>query len=149
MSGHKKVGYTAGVYDMFHIGHLNLLKNAKKHCDYLIVGVNSDNATYSYKQKYPVIPEEERRAIVEAIRYVDEVVLVDNTDKIYAYEMYKPDMIIVGDDHKNELKWKATDSYLRQRGSEVVFLPYTEHTSSTKLRDVKDSRVRESDLAEG
>lgn len=146
MSNHRRVGYTAGVYDMFHIGHLNLLKNAKKQCDYLIVGVNSDNATYSYKQKYPVIPEEERRAIVEAIKYVDEVVTVDNTDKIYAYEKYKPDIIIVGDDHKNEPKWKVVDAYLRQHGSKVVFLPYTEHTSSTKLREVKDARVIEADL---
>ena len=143
MSENKVVGYTAGVYDMFHIGHLNLLKRAKEKCDYLIVGVNSDNATYSYKDKYPVIPENERCEIVGAISYVDEVVLVDNTDKIYAYEKFKPDMIIVGDDHKNEPKWKDTDSYLRQRGSEVVFLPYTEHTSSTKLRHLKDSRVAE------
>lgn len=147
MSDRKITGYTAGVYDMFHVGHLNLLKNAKKQCDYLIVGVNTDSATYGYKQKYPVIPEEERREIVEAIKFVDEVVLVENTDKIYAYETYKPDFIIVGDDHKNEPKWRVVDDYLRQRGSRVVFLPYTEHTSSTKLRKVKNLRVIESDLA--
>ena len=84
--GKKVIGYTAGVYDMFHIGHLNLLKNAKKHCDYLIVGVNSDEATFSYKNKFPVIPWEERAEIVEAIKYVDEIVKVDNTDKIFAFE---------------------------------------------------------------
>lgn len=139
----KIIGYTAGVYDMFHIGHLNLLKRAKEHCDYLIVGINSDEATYRYKQKYPVIPMEERLAIVEAIRYVDEVVRVDNTDKIYAYERFKPDVIIVGDDHKNEPKWQEIDIYLREHGAKVEFLSYTKHISSTILRDSHGLHVAE------
>ena len=143
MSKDKAIGYTAGVYDMFHIGHLNLLKRAKEHCDYLIVGVNSDMATYGYKQKYPVIPEDERLAIVQAIRYVDEVVLVENADKIYAYEKFKPHIIFVGDDHKDEPKWQALDKYVRERGSRVEFLSYTEHVSSTKLRGSHGLRVTE------
>lgn len=143
-NGHKIVGYTAGVYDMFHVGHLNLLMNAKKYCDYLIVGVNSDEETYSYKQKYPIIPEDERLRIVNAIKYVDEAVLVQNRDKIHAYEKFKPDVIIVGDDHKNEKVWQELDAYLRERGSKVIFLPYTQHLSSTKLRKVSHLRVKES-----
>lgn len=143
MSVRKTVGYTAGVYDMFHIGHLNLLKNAKKYCDYLIVGVNSDEATHGYKQKYPVIPQEERLRIVQAIKGVDEVVLVTNTDKIYAYEKFKPDVIIVGDDHKAEKKWQHIDRHLRNHGSKVIFLPYTGHLSSTKLRDLESGRITE------
>lgn len=144
MSEHKIIGYTAGVYDMFHIGHLNLLMNAKERCDYLIVGVNSDQATYDYKQKYPVIPEEERLRIVEAIRYVDEAVLVQDRDKVHAYEKFKPDVIIVGDDHKNEKSWQDLDAHLREHGDKVIFLPYTQHLSSTKLRGVKDDRVKDS-----
>lgn len=139
----KIIGYTAGVYDMFHIGHLNLLRRAKEYCDYLIVGVNSDEATYGYKHKYPVIPEHERIAIVSAIKYVDEVVMVHNVDKVYAYEKFKPDVIIVGDDHKHEKKWQDLDKYLRERGAKVVFLPYTKHVSSTILRDYCDMRVIE------
>lgn len=143
MSGRKLIGYTAGVYDMFHIGHLNLLMRAKEHCNYLIVGVNSDEATYGYKQKYPVIPEDHRLSIVAAIKYVDEAIKVDNVNKIYAYEKFKPDVIIVGDDHKNEEKWQQLDSYLRQRGSKVVFLPYTNDVSSTILRGSHGMRVLE------
>lgn len=145
MQNNKKiVGYTAGVYDMFHVGHLNLLRNAKQHCDYLIVGVNSDEATYGYKNKHPVVSEDERKAIVSAIKYVDETVHIDDTDKIHAYEKFKPDVIIVGDDHKNEPRWQEVDKYLRERGSKVIFLPYTEHISSTFLRDQYIQQVRDS-----
>ena len=134
----KTIGYTAGVYDMFHIGHLNILEKAKQHCDYLIVGVNSDKATYGYKNKRPVIPEEERMEIVKAIKHVDEVVRVDDTDKKLAFEKYRFDLIFVGDDHKGEPKWDELDGFLKERGSRVVYLPYTSHTSSSKLSDVID-----------
>lgn len=133
------IGYTAGVYDMFHVGHLNLLKNAKKYCDYLVVGVNSDELTYKYKNKYPVIPLRERMEIVEAIKYVDEVVdaddvvRLDESGRVLAYERFRPDCIIIGDDHINDKRWQAVDEYLRKQGSKVIFLPYTEHISSTKL----------------
>lgn len=136
MKNNKIIGYTAGVFDMFHIGHLNILKKAKEGCDYLIVGVNSDEATYGYKNKRPVIPLNERMAIVKSIRYVDEVVRVDNVDKIFAYEKFKFDLIFVGDDHKTEQKWQDIDCTLRRFGSKVVFMPYTQHISSTKLRDI-------------
>jgi glycerol-3-phosphate cytidylyltransferase len=137
------VGYTAGVYDMFHIGHLNLLKAAKEHCDHLIVGVNSDEATYSYKQKYPVITEQERLAIVSSIKYVDEAVLVTNTDKFHAYETFQPDVIIVGDDHKGEQKWEDLDRHLRQNNRRVIYVPYTKHVSSTGLRPKESIKVED------
>lgn len=130
----KIVGYTAGVYDLFHIGHLNLLKNAKQHCDYLIVGINSDEACFGYKNKYPVIPVENRMKIVEAIRYVDEVVRVDNVDKMAAYEKHHFDKIFVGNDHEIEKQWQDYASKLRSMGSEVVFLPHTDGISSTLIR---------------
>jgi len=132
----KIIGYTAGVYDMFHIGHLNIIKKAKEACDYLIVGVNSDEATYNYKKKYPIIPHKERMEIVEAIKYVDEVVSVENTDKIYAFEKYDYDIIFVGNDHENEPVWQEIDNHLRKHGAKVFYIPYTEHISSSKLSEV-------------
>ncbi|MCL2110664.1 MAG: adenylyltransferase/cytidyltransferase family protein [Clostridiales bacterium] len=134
----KIVGYTAGVYDMFHIGHLNVLERAKQHCDHLIVGVNSDEAAYGYKNKYPIIPESERMEIVKAIKYVDEVVRVENTDKKFAYEIYHYDIIFVGDDHKDEPKWIELDEYLKGCGSRVCYISYTKHVSSSKLSAVID-----------
>ena len=134
----KTIGYTAGVYDMFHIGHLNILESAKQHCDYLIVGVNSDAASFGYKNKYPIIPENERMEIVQAVRYVDEVVRVDNTDKKFAFEKYRYDIIFVGDDHKGEPRWQELDEYLEARGARVFYIPYTKHISSSKLTEVID-----------
>ncbi len=130
----KKIGYTAGCYDLFHIGHMNLLRRAKQKCDYLIVGVNADEAMYSYKQKYPVIPEGERIDIVAGLKCVDEVVLVTNTDKIGAYNKHEYDVIFVGSDHKDEPKWKKLEKDLLKVGSKVHYFDYTSHVSSTKLR---------------
>lgn len=147
MGNKKIVGYTAGVYDMFHIGHLNLLKNAKKYCDYLIVGVNSDETTHEYKGKYPVVDEDNRRAIVDSIKYVDKTIIVnapvhiDHANRIFAYEKFHPDLIFIGDDHREEMRWQEVDKYLRARGSRVVFLPYTESTSSTILRKKHSKKV--------
>lgn len=137
----KTIGYTAGCYDMFHIGHLNILKQAKQHCDYLIVGVNSDKAMYSYKKKYPVISESERMAIVDATKYVDEVILVNDTDKMVAYEQHEYDTIFVGDDHKGEPKWTELEKKLAKHGSKVHYFGYTGHTSSTKLRSALDDMI--------
>src|SRR5690554_5939570 len=95
-----KVGYTTGVFDLFHIGHLNLLRRAKEQCDYLIVGVSTDELVQEYKNKKPVIPCEERIQIVEAIKYVDEVVPQVNRDKIEAYKRIHFDVMFVGDDWK-------------------------------------------------
>jgi glycerol-3-phosphate cytidylyltransferase len=131
----KIIGYTAGCYDMLHIGHLNIFKRAKEKCDFLVVGVNSDEAMFSYKNRYPVIPQDERLEIVSNIKQVDEAFIVENTDKKVAYEKVKYDVIFVGDDHKGEPKWVELEDYLASKGSKVMYLPYTTHTSSTGLRE--------------
>ncbi len=130
----KIVGYTQGTYDMFHIGHLNLLKNAKRHCDYLIAGINSDELVASYKEKRPIIPLEERVAIVRAIKYVDEVVVTTTLDKMEMWDILRFDEIYIGDDWKGNARWEETGKVLETVGARLVFLPYTKDTSSTLLR---------------
>lgn len=130
-----KVGYTTGVYDLFHIGHLNLLRNAKALCDYLIVGITVDELV-SYKGKQAVIPFRERIQIVEAIRYVDKVVAQTELDKVKAWETYHFDVLFVGDDWKGKPNWVEYEQALAEKNVDVVYLPYTRETSSTQLRDV-------------
>ncbi|WP_286262818.1 adenylyltransferase/cytidyltransferase family protein [Thalassotalea atypica] len=132
----KKIGYTTGVFDLFHIGHLNVLKRAKLECDYLIVGVTSDELSISVKNKKPVIPFQERMEIVEAIKFVDEVVPQVNYDKMEAWNNLKFDMMFVGDDWKGTDKWIEIEKDFAQFGVEIMYFPYTSHTSSTILRDV-------------
>lgn len=129
-----KIGYTSGVYDMFHIGHLNILKRAKEQCEILIVGVTTDELAL-YKNKVPIIPYEERRNIVEAIKYVDKVVPQENMNKIEAWEKYKFDVVFVGDDWKGTEKWNKIESDFKKVGVDVVYFPYTQGTSSTILRE--------------
>jgi glycerol-3-phosphate cytidylyltransferase len=133
-----KKGYTAGVFDLFHIGHLNVIKNAKKNCDYLIVAVSTDNLVRKYKNKTPIIPFEERAEIVKSIKYVDEVVPQTDRDKISAYEKYKFDIMFVGDDWKGDLQFQKVDEYMRKHGGKVEYLPYTKEVSSTILKVVLD-----------
>ena len=132
-----KVGYTTGVYDMFHIGHLNILKKAKEHCDYLIVGVTTDELV-SYKNKKAIIPHEERMAIVGSIEYVDQVVTQESMDKIAAWKEYKFDVMFVGSDWKGTVKWNELERQFGEVGVDIVYFPYTKGTSSTKLREVLD-----------
>lgn len=129
-----KVGYTTGVYDMFHVGHLNLLEKAKAQCDYLIVGVTTDELT-SYKNKTAVIPFEDRCRIVEAIRYVDKVVPQVNMDKMAAWEKYKFDVMFVGDDWKGTDKWNKIEQDFKEVGVDIVYFEYTKKVSSTMLRE--------------
>lgn len=132
-------GYTAGVYDMFHIGHLNVIKNAKALCDYLIVAVSTDEVVESNKHKTPIIPFEDRVKIVEAIRYVDQVVPQESYDidsKIKAAVENKIDVMFVGDDWKGTDKWNQIESRLKAVGVSLVYLPHTEGISSTILREV-------------
>lgn len=131
-----KIGYTTGVYDMFHIGHLNVLKNAKRQCEYLIVGVSTDELVASYKHKTPVIPFEERTAIVEAIKYVDQVVPQISMDKFAAWEQLHFDAIFHGDDWKGSDMYNEIEKKLNAVGVDMVFLPHTQGTSSTMLKDV-------------
>ena len=125
------IGYTTGVFDLFHIGHLNILKHAKEQCDYLIVGVSTDELVQLYKQKLPFIPFKERVAIVEACRYVDEVVTQENRDKYAAYEKYKFDAMFVGDDWKGNPLFIDIEMKLNKKGSKLVYFPCTKNTSST------------------
>ena len=127
-----RIGYTQGVYDMFHVGHLNLLQNAKKQCDRLIVGVNSDRLVMEYKHKKPVISEENRLRIVENIKAVDEAVIVDTLDAIF-----------IGDDWKGNARWAQTEKDLAPYGAQVVYLPHTPDISSTGLRIIREDSVGE------
>lgn len=130
-----RVGYTTGVFDMFHVGHLNILRRAKEQCDYLIVGVSTDELVKNYKNKTPIIPFEERKAILEAIKYVDKVVPQENRDKYSAYEKYKFDVMFVGDDWKGNSLFEEVEKKFKEVGVEVVYFPYTKGTSSTILKE--------------
>ena len=136
-----KVGYVQGSFDMFHIGHLNLIKNAKSICDYLIVGVNSDELMKSFKHKTPIIPEDERLEIIEAIRYVDEAHIVTNRDKLEALDKFHYQALFMGDDWKGTDFYKKVEQQLKEKNAEVVYFPYTKTTSSTLLRDAIYERV--------
>lgn len=130
-----KIGYTTGVYDMFHIGHLNILKRAKEQCEFLIVGVSTDELVESYKHKTPIIPFKERMAIVEAIKYVDQVVAQENMDKFAAWEKLHFNAIFHGDDWKGSRMYDEIEKKLSSVGVDMVFLPHTDGTSSTLLSE--------------
>lgn len=128
-----KIGYTTGVFDMFHIGHLNILRRAKEQCEVLIVGISTDELTLEYKHKKPMIPYEERKAIVEAIRYVDQVVPQTSMDKLEAWRQLHFDAIFHGDDWKGTSMYNEIEEKLSEVGCDLVFLPHTQGTSSTLL----------------
>jgi glycerol-3-phosphate cytidylyltransferase len=129
------IGYTSGVYDLFHIGHLNLLKNAKGLCDKLIVGVTSDELV-SYKNKKAVIPFEERIEIVRNIRYVDAAIQQSDMDKFAMWERIKFDIMFVGDDWYNTPKWQENDKKFKEVGVKIIYFPYTKGTSSTLINEI-------------
>ncbi len=133
-----KVGYTAGVFDMFHIGHLNILKRAKQECDRLIVAVSTDELSEQYKGKRPVIPFLDRVEIIRAVKYVDEVVTQESRDKIGAYKKYGFDAMFVGDDWKGDPLFEEVDQYMRKHGGQVVYLPRTEGVSSQMLIEKRE-----------
>ena len=137
----RTIGYTAGVFDLFHIGHLNILKAAKEQCEYLIVGVSTDELVRGYKHKTPIIPFNERVEIVKAIRYVDEVVPQLTMDKMQAWELYHFDAIFHGDDWKGSRMYDEITKNLASVGCEMVFLPHTDGTSSTLLSEVLHKEV--------
>jgi len=130
----KRIGYTAGVYDLFHIGHLNILRKAKEQCEYLIVAVSTDELV-SYKGKRAVIPFKERIQIVGAIRYVDKVVSQENMDKLAAWKKYQFDVMFVGDDWKGTEKWNNIEIELKKYNVDIVYFPYTKETSSTLIKE--------------
>ncbi len=130
----KIVGYTTGVFDMFHIGHLNLLRRAKERCDILIVGVCTDDLVRKLKNRNPIIPFEERAEIVRNIKFVDEVVPQAKIDEIGDCHRLKFDIIFKGDDWKGTEKWNHLEKEFKEMGVDVQFFPYTNHISSTELR---------------
>lgn len=131
-----KVGYTTGVFDLFHIGHLNILKQAKQYCEYLVVGVSTDEVVESYKKKRPIIPFNERVAIIEAIKYVDLVVPQISMDKLEAWQTIKFDVLFHGDDWKNSEMYNEIEMNFKKVGVDLIYFPYTKGTSSTLLAQI-------------
>jgi glycerol-3-phosphate cytidylyltransferase len=137
MENYKKkkiIGYTTGVFDLFHIGHLNILEKAANECDYLIVGVTAGETVKKYKDKYPVTSLEDRMAIVRAIKYVDQVVVQETMDKVEAWKKYRYDVIFHGDDWKNSPMYKEIERNLTGLGVKLKFFKYTDTTSTSTLK---------------
>lgn len=132
----KTIGYTTGVFDLFHIGHLNILKSAKEHCDVLIVGVTTDEISVQMKNKKPVIPFDERIAIVDSIKYVDKVVAKDTVDNLVAWNKLKFNVYFKGNDWENTKKGRDLEKMFNDVGVSIVYFPYTVTTSSTEIRKV-------------
>ena len=130
----KIVGYTSGVFDLFHVGHLNLLINAKALCDQLIVGVTTDELV-SYKNKKSVIPFQERLEIVRSIQHVDAAIAQEDMDKFKMWEKLKFDIMFVGDDWFASTKWKEIEEKFKEVGVRIIYFPYTKCTSSTMINE--------------
>ena len=129
------IGYTTGVFDMFHVGHLNLLRRARENCDRLIVGVSTDEVVREYKHHDPIVPFNERVEIVKAIRYADEVVPQTSMDKFAAWERLRFNRLFHGNDWKGSAMYNEVEAKLRAVGVEVVYFEYTKGTSSTLLSE--------------
>lgn len=132
---HYKIGYTTGVFDMFHIGHLNILRRAKEQCDTLIVGVTTDELCFKRKHKFPIINEKDRMAIVQAIRYVDRVVPQIDMDKLSMVQSLNADVVFVGSDWKGTDSWNKYELEFSKVGCDVVYVEHTDGISSSILRD--------------
>jgi len=128
------VGYVPGAYDMFHIGHLNILKRARRECDHLIAGVVTDEVLEQAKGRAPIVPLDERLAVVGSMACVDEVVTDLSSDKLVMWEKLGFDVIFKGDDWKGTPKGDRLEASMASVGARVVYFPYTVHTSSTALR---------------
>lgn len=130
------VGYLPGAFDLFHIGHLNIMRRASLSCDHLIVGVVSDDVAVAQKGRLPVVPEKERLDIVASMRMVNEAVMEWTTDKIATWERVGFDIVFKGDDWRGSEKWTRLEREFARRGVRVVYLPYTNYTSTTRLREL-------------
>ena len=136
-----KVGYTQGVFDMFHVGHLALINHAAEQCEKLIVGVNSDSLVQEYKNKTPVINEFNRAEIIRNLKAVDDCIIVETLNKVDVLKQIRFDAIFIGDDWKGNQRWKQTEIDLAEYGVDVVYLPHTPDVSSTVLREEEPNRV--------
>lgn len=141
------IGYTAGVYDLFHIGHLNLLKNAKGMCDKLIVGVTVDELV-AYKNKKAFIPYEERIEMVRSCRYVDAVVPQENMDKLTMCKKLGASYLFVGDDWYGTEEWKEYEKEFESSNIKIIYFPYTNGISSTKIREILKVQRNGADLSD-
>ena len=128
------IGFTQGTYDLFHIGHLNIFKNAKQYCDYLIVAVNTDELVGEYKNRTPVIPFEERIEIIQAIKYVDKAIPQTSLEKLQIVLDNNVNIVFIGSDWQNNERWKRHGEEFKEHGIELKFLPHTAHTSSTIIK---------------
>jgi len=133
------VGYAPGVYDLFHVGHLNILRHARSRCDYLVAGVVSDEMAQLAKGRAPVVPLVERLEIVRSIRHVDAAFVETVPDKLETWQQVRFDVIFKGDDWRGTPKGDKLEADFRTVGVEVVYFPYTVHTSSTQLRRALDA----------
>lgn len=129
-----KVGYTDGVYDLFHIGHLNMIQTAKQNCEYLIVGIHGDAVVKEYKHRRPIVNENDRKRIIEAIKGVDRAEINRFRDKLKLWELYHFDVIFIGDDWKGTDRWNQFEKILAEVNVDVVYVPYTKGISTTELR---------------
>ncbi len=144
-----RIGYAAGAFDLFHVGHLNILKHAKRHCDYLIAGVVSDEMLLETKGITPVVPLAERLEIVRNIRYVDEVHAEVVPNKLDTWRQLRFDVFFKGDDWRGTEKGMRLEREFAAVGVEVVYFPYTMTTSSTKLRNTLDVIMANSQVPAG
>lgn len=141
------IGYTAGVFDLFHIGHLNLLKNAKGMCDKLIVGVTVDELV-TYKGKHAMIPFEDRIEIVRSIKYVDATIPQYDMDKLTTCKKIGASMLFVGDDWYETKQWQEYEKEFEKAGIKIIYFPYTKGVSSTKITEIlKNTRGWSNDLS--
>lgn len=136
-----QVGYTTGVFDLFHIGHLNILKGAKERCEYLIVGVSTDDVVRQYKNKTPLIPCRERMEIVRSVKYVDRVIAQDTMNKMRAWKQLRFDVMFHGDDWKDSPMYQKYIDDFAKINVDIVFLPHTDGTSSSKIKEIINQRV--------
>lgn len=128
------VGFTSGVFDLFHVGHLNILKRAKALCDRLIVGVTTDELV-SYKNTEAVVPFAERLEIVQSIKYVDLAVPQDNLDKLEMWKKLKFDVMFIGDDWYDTGRFKEFEAKLAGVGVKIIYLPYTKGISTSEIKE--------------
>lgn len=141
-----KKGYTVGTFDMFHVGHLNLVRQAKEYCEYLIVGIHSDEWVMHCKNRPTIIQYEDRADIVGSIRYVDEVVKNETRSKVEAWENYQFDVAFIGDDWKGTDVWNKIEAELNAVGCDVIYIPYTQGISTTQIRQkLKDGQVEKNE----
>ena len=129
-----KIGYTDGVYDLFHIGHLNMIQTAKEHCEYLIVGVHGDDVVEGYKNHKPIINENDRKRIIESVKGVDRAEINRFRDKLKLWELYHFDVIFIGDDWKGTERWNNFEKVLAEINVDVVYVPYTQGISTTDMK---------------